>query len=129
MNSIPCDRFALDYDRAFQDARADWTTTSLGLYDANTVQGRERREEFVCWIFACVRIRRVARRWNDDNDNNDAREDGDAKDDVSSSDDVPERLDVVVQLVAMRRLSILLYNNFDSMGRMWIMPCLNLSGF
>ncbi len=112
MNSIPWDKFALDYDNAFQDARADWTTTRLGLYDPNTVRGRERREEFVSRICAGVRVRRVARGGEDDDD------------DESWSDDIPEGLDVVAQLVAMRRLSILLYDNFDElkmekMGRMW----------
>ena len=97
MNSIPWDRFALDYNKAFQYARADWTTTRLGLYDADMVQGRERREEFVSRICAGVRIRHETR-WNDDDDDDNAREDGDAEDDVSSPDDVPEGLDVVAQL-------------------------------
>ena len=112
MNSIRWDKFALDYDNAFQDARADWTTERLGLYDTNTVRGRERREEFVSRICAGVRVRRVAGGGRDDDD------------DKSLSDDIPEGLDVVAQLVAMRRLSILLYDNFDQlkmekMGRMW----------
>ncbi|KAL3770883.1 hypothetical protein ACHAW5_003971 [Stephanodiscus triporus] len=100
------------------------TTTRLGLYDASTAQGRERREEFVSRICAGVRIRREARGWNDGDDAREDGDDGDPEDDVSLSDDVPEGLDVVAQLVAVRRLSILLYNNFDKlkmekMGRMW----------
>ena len=109
MNSIPWDKFAQDYDRAFHDAQADWTTTRLGLYNISTVQGRERREEFVSRICASVRIWREVN--EEDIDDNDV-------------DDIPEGLDLIAQLIAMRRLSILLYDNFDrlkmeKMGRMW----------
>ncbi|KAL3809930.1 hypothetical protein ACHAXA_004791 [Cyclostephanos tholiformis] len=127
MNSIPWDKFARDYDNAFEDARADWTTMRLGLFDPNTVRGRERREELVSRICAGVRIRRAASRGGGgmgDDDRDDAEiEDGvDAEED--DDDDVPEGLDVIAQLIAMRRLSILLYDNFDrlkmeKMGRMW----------
>jgi hypothetical protein len=113
MNSIPWDKFAQDYDRAFLDAQADWTTTRLGLYDISTVQGRERREEFVSRICASVRIWREVNGGNNEEDIHD-----------NDVDDIPEGLDLIAQLIAMRRLSILLYDNFDrlkmeKMGRMW----------
>ena len=97
MNSIPWDRFMLDYNKAFQNARADWTTMRLGLYDADMVQGREWWEEFVSRICTGVRIRHETRRWNDDDGDDDAREDEDAEDDMLSPDDVPVGMDVVVQ--------------------------------
>lgn len=113
MKSIPWEKFAQDYDRAFLDAQADWTTTRLGLYDISTVQGRERREEFVSRICASVRIWREVNGGNNEEDIND-----------DDADDIPEGLDLIAQLIAMRRLSILLYDNFDrlkmeKMGRMW----------
>jgi hypothetical protein len=123
VNSIPWDRFAKDYDSAFRDAAADWTTTQLGLYDAGTARGRERREEFVSRICANVRIRRQlvggGRGDGGDGDGDDVNNNG-----ADRGDDVPEGLDVVAQLVAMRRLSILLCDSFDAlkmekMGRMW----------
>ncbi|KAL7549467.1 hypothetical protein ACHAWF_012742 [Thalassiosira exigua] len=100
--SVPWQRFADDYDQAFEDARADWTTERLNLYNSGTLEGRERRERFVSDICGSVRIRRS--------------EEG--------SEEIPEGLEVAAQLVAIRRLSLILYDNFDylrmeRMGRMW----------
>jgi hypothetical protein len=59
-----------------------------------------------------------------DGDGDDGGGNTEEEDDGPSPDDVPEGLDVVAQLVAMRRLSILLCDSFDvlkmeKMGRMW----------
>jgi len=50
--------------------------------------------------------------------------DGNHRDDDWDERDIPEGLDVVQQLIAIRRLSMILYDNFDylqmeEMGRMW----------
>ncbi|KAL9182464.1 hypothetical protein ACHAXT_013116 [Thalassiosira profunda] len=110
MDSIPWNKFSEDYDDAYADAQADWTTSALDLYNINTSEGRERRERFVSQICGSVRI------WR-------ASTDG-AIDGVDELDEIPEGLDVVAQLIAIRRLSLLLYDNFDrlrmeKMGRMW----------
>lgn len=114
VESVPWSQFSSDYDRAFRDAQADWTTTRLELYNVRTPEGRERREKFVSQICGGARIRR-------------ARSDrgtADAAVGAEREDDTPEGLDIVAQLVAVRRLSLLLYENFDylrleTMGRMW----------
>jgi len=123
MNSIPWDKFATDYDQAFLDAQANWTTNRLKLYDANTAEGRERREEFASRICGRVRI------WRRSVDGGGAAGSGDGSDGDDEGgditlDEIPEGLDVVAQLVAIRRLSIILVENFDhlrmeNMGRMW----------
>jgi hypothetical protein len=113
MNSIPWDTFRQNYDQAFLDAQADWTTSRLKLFNPNTREGKERREQLVSQICGGVRVwRNVV--------------DGDSGDDVDEEevDDIPEGLDVVQQLIAIRRLSLILYDNFDylqfeRMGRMW----------
>jgi len=103
-------KFENDYDQAFLDAQADHTTTRLNLYNENTVEGRERREQLVSTICGGVRI------WRAKIDDKDADQD--------LEDEVPEGLDVVAQLIAIRRLSLILYDNFDylkmeKMGRMY----------
>jgi len=119
INSIPWNKFANDYDQAYLDAKADWTTQKLKLYNADTAEGRERRERFVSAICGGVRI------WRNDVDKrrNGSEEEQGGEDEVTV-DEIPEGLDVVAQLVAIRRLSIILYDNFDylqmeRMGRMW----------
>ncbi|KAL7540946.1 hypothetical protein ACHAXR_010506 [Thalassiosira sp. AJA248-18] len=114
MKSIPWDKFEKDYDQSFLDAQANWTTNRLNLYNINTLEGRERREKFVSQICGSVRIWRAKL---DDADHNN-------KDDHDAVDEIPEGLDVVAQLIAIRRLSLILYDNFDhlnmeKMGRMW----------
>ena len=111
MSSIQWNKFAQDYDQAFLDAQADYTTTGLDLYNVNTQEGRERREQLVSQICGKVRIWRAT------------KDSGDSKD-TDIDDDIPEGLDVVAQLIAIRRLSLLLYDNFDylkfeKMGRMY----------
>lgn len=106
-------KFENDYDQAFLDAQADHTTTRLNLYNENTVEGRERREQLVSTICGGVRIWRAK---IDDKDTDTANQD--------LEDEVPEGLDVVAQLIAIRRLSLILYDNFDylkmeKMGRMY----------
>ena len=115
MKSIPWNKFATDYDQAFLDAQADYTTEKLDLYNINTQEGRERREQFVSQICGSVRIWRA--RVDDVNNEN-------SEDDDEYLDEIPEGLDVVAQLIAIRRLSLLLYDNFDHlkmerMGRMY----------
>jgi hypothetical protein len=112
INSIPWNRFALDYENAYNDAQADWITNRLNLYNVNTLEGRERREQMVSSI--CGRARIVTCHHGD--------EISGEKEKVN--EDIPEGLDVIAQLVAIRRLSLLLYDNFDHlqmerMGRMW----------
>jgi hypothetical protein len=110
MSKIPWEKFRTNYDQAFLDAQADCTTSNLKLFNPKTVEGRERRERLVSQICSNVRILRVTE-----------------TDDVDSSefdDDIPEGLDVVQQLIAIRRLNLILYDNFDylqmeRMGRMW----------
>lgn len=72
MNSIPWNKFATDYDQAFLDAQADYTTEKLDLYNINTQEGRERREQFVSQICGSVRIWRA----RVDDVNNENSEDG-----------------------------------------------------
>jgi len=109
MNSIPWNKFAQDYDQAFLDAQADWTTERLELFNVNTLEGRERREKFVSQICGGVRIWRAP---------------VDDEEEADELDDIPEGLDVVAQLIAIRRLNLLLSDKFDylrmeKMGRMW----------
>ena len=104
-------KFENDYDQAFLDAQADHTTSRLNLYNENTVEGRERREQLVSTICGGVRIWRAKIYDNKDSDQD-------------LNDEVPEGLDVVAQLIAIRRLSLILYDNFDylkmeKMGRMY----------
>lgn len=106
VESVPWRRFADDYDRAFRDAQADFATTRLDLYDGSTLEGRERRETFVSRICGGVRIWRAP------------------TNEAELEDDIPQGLDVVAQLVAIRRLSLVLYDQFEylkleAMGRMW----------
>ena len=110
MNKIPWDKFRANYDQAFLDAQADLTTAQLNLFNPNTAEGRERRERLVSQI--CSNVRIVLAK----------QEDQDVADD--EFDDIPEGLDVVAQLIAIRRLNLILYDNFDylqmeRMGRMW----------
>ena len=105
-------KFENDYDQAFLDAQADHTTSRLNLYNENTVEGRERREQLVSSICGGVRIWRAK------------IDDKDGSDKEIMEDEVPEGLDVVAQLIAIRRLSLILYDNFDylkmeKMGRMY----------
>lgn len=110
MSKIPWEKFRTNYDQAFLDAQADCTTSNLKLFNPKTVEGRERRERLVSQICSNSRILRVT-----DTDDDDSGE---------FDDDIPEGLDVVQQLIAIRRLNLILYDNFDylqmeRMGRMW----------
>ena len=95
MNSIPWKNVAQEYDQAFLDAQADWTTERLELYHVPTLEGRERREKFVSQICGGVRI------WR-------APVPMDENDEVDELEEIPEGLDVVAQLIAIRRLNLLL---------------------
>ena len=111
MQRVPWDQFRKNYDQAFLDAQADWTTAQLDLFNPKTAEGRERRERLVSEICSNVRIVR-------------AKQEGVLDDDDDEFDDIPEGLDVVAQLIAIRRLNLILYDNFDylqmeKMGRMW----------
>jgi hypothetical protein len=111
MSKIPWEKFRINYDQAFLDAQADCTTSNLNLFNPKTVEGRERRERLVSQICSNVRVLRVAETADDDSSEVD-------------EDDIPEGLDVVQQLIAIRRLNLILYDNFDylqmeRMGRMW----------
>ena len=102
VNSIKWDTFRELYDEAYEDAQADIATARMDLYNPNTKEGRDRREQLVSEICSRVEI------WMGDNE--------DAE--------IPEGLDVVAQLVALRRLSSVLLDNFEyfkmeEMGRMW----------
>lgn len=108
MSKIPWDKFRANYDQAFLDAQADLTTKRLNLFNPNTAEGRERRERLVSQICSNVRIALAKPEDVDDDE----------------FDDIPEGLDVVAQLIAIRRLNLILYDNFDylqmeRMGRMW----------
>jgi len=110
MQKIPWDKFRANYDQAFLDAQADLTTAQLKLFNPNTAEGRERRERLVSQICSNVRIA-LAKQEDEDMDD-------------EEFDDIPEGLDVVAQLIAIRRLNLILYDNFDylqmeRMGRMW----------
>ena len=118
VKSIQWNKFADDYDNAFKDAQADLMTSNLNLYNINTVEGRERREKFVSDICGSVRIW-LAKLDDSSTSDDDDDDNGDVVDDI-----IPEGLDVVAQLIAIRRLSLLLYDNFDYLemektGRMW----------
>jgi hypothetical protein len=107
MNSIKWDSFREKYDDALEDFKADSVTRQLKLYNASTKEGRDRRERLVSLICGRVRI------WV-----------ANSEDKNEEEVDIPEGLDVVAQLVAIRRLSTLLNDNFDylnmeRMGRMW----------
>ena len=109
MDSVDFSTFRDKYDQAFLDAQADYTTDKLDLYNSNTPEGRERRGRFVSDICSTARIMRSPVE-------SDSRED--------DYMDIPEGLDVVHQLVAIRRLSALLYDNFEYLqmehyGRLW----------
>ena len=141
INSIPWNQFALDYDNAYRDAHADFITNRLNLYNINTVEGRERREQMVSLICGKARIITACHRVDDDGGDAEKRKsssyqsqdddhDGNNNTNILSQEErvdediVPEGLDVIAQLVAIRRLSLLLYDNFDHlqmerMGRMW----------
>ena len=111
MSKIPWEKFRTNYDQAFLDAQADCTTSNLKLFNPKTVEGRERRERLVSQICSNVRILRVT-------------ETDDYGNEFDNDDDIPEGLDVVQQLIAIRRLNLILYDNFDylqmeRMGRMW----------
>jgi hypothetical protein len=106
-NSIRWDKFRDKYDAAFEDAKADDDTNRMDLYNPNSKDGRERREKLISEICSRVEI------WMG------VEEHGDVE-----GADIPEGLDVVAQLVAIRRLSTILLDNFDylkmeKMGRMW----------
>jgi len=123
MQKIPWEKFRANYDQAFLDAQADCTTAQLKLFNPNTVEGRERRERLVSQICSNVRIVRAKQEDMDENDDDD--------DDDDEFDDIPEGLDVVAQLIAIRRLNLILYDNFDylqmeRMGRMWENLCIVL---
>jgi len=118
INSIPWNQFALDYENAYNDAQADWITNRLNLYNVNTLEGRERREQMVSSICGRARIVTCHHRGEVHDD------DGISGEEEKVNEDIPEGLDVIAQLVAIRRLSLLLYDNFDHlqmerMGRMW----------
>jgi hypothetical protein len=153
INSIPWNQFALDYENAYNDAYADFVTTKLNLYNVHTLEGRERREQLVSSICGRARIITMCRDGDGDGGDDTVerkssrrqqqqqqqqqQHDGlfvdntisveDEKHVVDDEDDidiVPDGLDVIAQLVAIRRLSLLLYDNFDHlqmerMGRMW----------
>ena len=113
MNSIKWDTFREKYDDALEDFKADSFTRQLKLYNPSTKEGRERRERLVSLICGQVRI------WM-----------GDAVDKNGEEVDISEGLDVVAQLVAIPRLSSILYVNFDyfkmeKMGRMWENDCVS----
>jgi hypothetical protein len=118
MQKIPWEKFRANYDQAFLDAQADCTTAQLKLFNPNTVEGRERRERLVSQICSNVRIVRAKQEDMDENDDDEF-------------DDIPEGLDVVAQLIAIRRLNLILSDNFDylqmeRMGRMWENLCIVL---
>jgi hypothetical protein len=97
------------YDDAFEDAKADSATARMGLYNPNTKEGRARREQLVSEICSRAEI------WMGGHENGD---------DNQNLEIIPEGLDVVAQLVAIRRLSTVLLDNFEylnmeKMGRMW----------
>ena len=106
MKSIRWDKFRDLYDEAFKDAVADDTTARMNLYNPRTKEGRDRRERFVSEICSRVEIWMGVDETGDENA------------------DIPDGLDVVAQLVAIRRLSAVLLDNFEylkmeKMGRMW----------
>ena len=106
INSIRWDKFRDLYDEAWKDAVADDTTTRMNLYNPSTKEGRDRRERFVSEICSRVEI------WMGVDENG------------NENEDIPDGLDVVAQLVAIRRLSAVLLDNFEflkmeKMGRMW----------
>lgn len=106
VNSIRWDKFREMYDDAYEDAKADCATTKMDLYNPNTKEGRTRREQFISEICSRVEI------WMGGDENGD------------ENSEIPEGLDVVAQLVAIRRLSTVLLDNFEylnmeKMGRMW----------
>ncbi|KAL3795657.1 hypothetical protein HJC23_002064 [Cyclotella cryptica] len=109
LKSIRWDKFRDKYEEAWEDAQADFATSRMNLFNVNTREGRERRERLVSMICGRVRI------WTGGSGESHVEEE---------EEDIPEGLDVVQQLVAIRRLSSILYDNFDylrmeKMGRMW----------
>jgi hypothetical protein len=113
MQRIPWGKFRENYDQAFLDAQADWTTSRMNLFNPKTAEGRERRERLVSQICSNVRILRLKQEVDEIMGKND-----------EEYDDIPGGLDVVQQLIAIRRLNLILYDNFDylqmeNMGRMW----------
>ena len=104
VKSIRWDKFRDKYDAAYEDAKANDLTDRMNLYNPNTKEGRERRERLVSEICSRVEI------WMGGDETN--------------AEDIPEGLGVVAQLVAIRRLSSILLENFEylnmeKMGRMW----------
>lgn len=113
VRSIRWDKFRDKYEEAWEDAQADHATSRMNLFNVHTKEGRQRRERMVSMICGRVRI------WMGS-----VQDGGGDSDDEERVEDIPEGLDVVQQLVAIRRLSSVLYDNFDylkmeKMGRMW----------
>ncbi len=128
INSVNWSAFRDSYDQAFLDAKADFDTMKMNLYNIHTQEGRERREKLVSDICGGVRVWTplTGRRRNgeDDREERDGDDEDENDDDDRDESDIPEGLDVVQQLIALRRLSMILYDNFDylqmeEMGRMW----------
>ena len=104
VKSIRWDKFRDRYDAAYEDAKANDLTNRMNLYNPNTKQGRERRERLVSEICSRIEI------WMGG--------------DEDRAETIPEGLGVAAQLVAIRRLSAVLLENFEylnmeKMGRMW----------
>ncbi|KAL7520022.1 hypothetical protein ACHAWX_004774 [Stephanocyclus meneghinianus] len=113
VRSIRWDKFRDKYEEAWEDAQADYATSRMNLFNVHTKEGRQRRERMVSMICGRVRI------WMGS-----VQDGAGESDDEERVEDIPEGLDVVQQLVAIRRLSSVLYDNFDylkmeKMGRMW----------
>ena len=106
MKSINWKEHARLYDEAMEDAIRDMATD--GLIKMN--EGRKQR--FVSEIISRVRVHQhVSDNEDDDNDDNDNYPD-------------TNHVDTVQQLIAMRRLSLLMSDNFEDleleeMGKMW----------
>mmetsp|Transcript_23825 Transcript_23825/g.35576 ORF Transcript_23825/g.35576 Transcript_23825/m.35576 type:complete len:561 (-) Transcript_23825:344-2026(-) len=126
MKTIDWKAFRLAYDKVYEDAQADWLTK--GYISKNP----QRKREFVSNVISRVRIldtttssavdATAAVKENTTKHSNIAKKEDTLEEEENRKEELG--LDSVHQLIAIRRLSLILYDYFDElemeqMGRLW----------
>jgi hypothetical protein len=127
MNSVDWKKYNIMYDEALEDMERDLATEGL------IAMSEERKQRLVAQVISKVRVLDEADAMHSASEGSGSRSssgsvsnDGemDAMDEIDEMIDDAQGIDPLSQLIAIRRLSLLLNDNFDAlemeeMGRLW----------
>ena len=118
MNSVDWKKYNIMYDEALEDMERDLATEGL------IAMSEERKQRLVAQVISKVRVLDEADAMHSASEGSSNDGEMDAMDEIDEMIDDAQGIDPLSQLIAIRRLSLLLNDNFDAlemeeMGRLW----------